>query len=114
MIISAPLQAQERCEHVPVEDGSAYGCVRGSGGVAIVLAARAGLSSGTWDGLLSELSAFGRVVTFDRPGLGQGAPVSGPRTPTRIAREIRRLLSTLSAPGPFMLAVIRALAEPER
>ena len=71
--------------------------------MTVVLAAGAGQTSRTWHGLVPELSAAARVVTFDRPGLGQSEPGAEPRTPTRIARELRSVLETLGVEGSLIL-----------
>ena len=64
-----PLAAQDRCG--PVGERMIFACLRGTAGPTIVLAAGAGQTSGTWDPLMDELAGLGRVLTFDRPGLGR-------------------------------------------
>ncbi|NNK48371.1 MAG: alpha/beta hydrolase [Gemmatimonadetes bacterium] len=80
-----------------------HGCLHGEEGPTIVLAAGAGQDSRTWAPLVEELASIGRVVSFDRPGLGRSPDVEGPRTPTVIALEIRDLLATLGVSGPAIL-----------
>jgi pimeloyl-ACP methyl ester carboxylesterase len=80
-----------------------HGCLFGEEGPTIVLAAGAGQDSRTWDPLIEELASMGRVVSFDRPGLGRSPDVEGPRTPTAIATEIRDLLTSLGVSGPTIL-----------
>ena len=53
--------------------------------------------------VLVRLPPLGSVVTFDRPGLGSSPAVAGPRTPTRIARELHDVLATLEVSGPVVL-----------
>lgn len=98
--LASPLSGQDGCG--PVGERAISTCVRGVEGPTIVLAAGAGQDSRTWEPLLDELSALGRVVTFDRPGLGRSPPVAGARTPTVIAREIRALVAALDLPGPIV------------
>jgi pimeloyl-ACP methyl ester carboxylesterase len=80
-----------------------YACLRGVEGPTIVLAAGAGQDSRTWAPLVEELASVGRVLSFDRPGLGQSPDVAGPRTPTAIAHELRAVLTALDLSGPMVL-----------
>lgn len=75
----------------------------GTGSPTVVLAAGAGLTSGTWSDIAPKLASFSRVVTFDRAGLGRSDPRPAPRTPTQIARELRSLLRLLEIDGPVVL-----------
>lgn len=99
--ISSPVVGQGRCG--PVGGSAIHSCLDGDGGPTIVLAAGAGQDSRTWAPLIEELASIGRVVSFDRPGLGRSPDVEGPRTPTAIAIEIRELLATLGVSGPTIL-----------
>lgn len=101
MAVSSPAVGQGSCG--PVGEYAMHGCLYGEGGPTIVLAAGAGQDSRTWTPLLDELVSIGRVVSFDRPGLGRSPDVDGPRTPTVIALEIRDLLRTLGVAGPTIL-----------
>lgn len=78
-------------------------CVSGDGPRTVVLAAGAGQTSGTWREMVPELSMTARVVTFDRPGLGRSDAGLEPRTPTRIANELRELLRGIGVDGPVVL-----------
>lgn len=92
---------QARCDGVgPIR---IYACVYAGEGPTLVLAAGAGQDSRTWAPLVAPLNARSRVVTFDRPGLGQSPNVEGARTPTAIARELREVLSHLGVSGPLLL-----------
>ncbi|NNK63995.1 MAG: alpha/beta hydrolase [Gemmatimonadetes bacterium] len=71
--------------------------------MTVVLAAGAGQTSRTWTSLRSRLTSSARVVTFDRPGLGESPPGRSARTPTQIARELRHVLDALSPSGPLLL-----------
>ncbi|MDH3402387.1 MAG: alpha/beta hydrolase [Acidobacteriota bacterium] len=94
---------QESCRRISIDGRGINACVSGEGPVTVVLAAGAGQSSRTWDGLVVELSMTARVITFDRPGFGQSDPGVEPRTPTRIARELRSLLEALGVEGSVVL-----------
>lgn len=95
--------AQEECGLFPLETGTVHACSLGSGPVTVVLAAGAGQTSRTWLSLRSRLASSARVVTFDRPGLGQSPRGRSPRTPTRIARELNGVVDALGAAGPLVL-----------
>lgn len=97
------VSAQEGCRRVPSAGGGVNVCVSGQGMATVVLAAGAGQTSETWSGLVPELSMTARVVTFDRPGLGRSDPALEPRTPTRIANELREVLRALGIDGPVVL-----------
>lgn len=97
------ISAQESCRRVPIDGLRVNVCVSGEGPVTVVLAAGAGQTSSTWSGLVPQLSMTARVVTFDRPGLGQSDPGAEPRTPTRIALELRQLLTTVGVDGSVVL-----------
>ena len=91
------------CRDVRVADSSIHACLSGSGPPTVVLAAGAGLTSRTWEPVVQALRGEARVLTFDRPGLGQSPPGPLPRTPTRIAQEIRALLVAMEIDGPLIL-----------
>jgi pimeloyl-ACP methyl ester carboxylesterase len=97
------VSAQENCRRVLIDGLGINVCVSGEGPGTVVLAAGAGQTSGTWSDLVPELSMTARVVTFDRPGLGRSDPGVEPRTPTRIANELRELLKTLGVDGSVVL-----------
>lgn len=97
------VEAQETCGLFPLEAGAMHACTRGTGPVTVVLAAGAGQTSRTWTSLRSRLTSAARVVTFDRPGLGQSPPGRSPRTPTQIANELHHLLEALDLTGPVLL-----------
>lgn len=103
LLITGELAAQPHCQLVSVDGRAIHACVSGSGSTTIVLAAGAGQTSGTWSRIAPELARHARVITFDRPGLARSDAGVSPRTPTRIARELRRLLEALGVEGPLVL-----------
>ena len=103
LVVATSVSVQENCRRVLVDGLGINACVSGEGPGTVVLAAGAGQTSGTWSRLVPELSMTARVITFDRPGLGQSDPGLEPRTPTRIASELRRLLQTLGIDGSVVL-----------
>lgn len=101
--VAGPAWAQEECRLVTLETGAVHACTEGAGPVTVVLAAGAGQTSRTWAPLRSSLGAAVRVVTFDRPGLGESPSGESPRTPTQIARELRAVIEALGLSGPLVL-----------
>ena len=101
--LATSASAQEECRLVPLETGAVHACVFGEGPVTVVLAAGAGQTSGTWNALVPRLASSVRVVTFDRPGLGQSPPSRSPRTPTQIGRELHAVVKSLDLAGPLIL-----------
>lgn len=91
------------CRDVQNAHVSLYACLSGTGPVTVVLAAGAGLTHRTWAPVVQALRHEARVLTFDRPGLGQSPPGPLPRTPTQIAHELRALLVALEIHGPLIL-----------
>lgn len=103
MWVPLSASAQEECGLFPLERGAIYACSLGTGPVTVVLAAGAGQTSQTWRSLRSRLPSSARVVTFDRPGLGESPPSESARTPTQIAHELRDVLNALGLSGPVVL-----------
>lgn len=104
-VLCVPLSAsaQEECGLFPSVTGAIHACSVGTGPVTVVLAAGAGQTSRTWSSLRPRLTSSARVVTFDRPGLGESPPSQASRTPTQIAHELRAVLDTLGRSGPVIL-----------
>lgn len=103
MWVPLSASAQEECGLFPLETGAMHACSVGTGPVTVVLAAGAGQTSRTWSALRSRLTSSARVVTFDRPGLGESPPSQSSRTPTQIAHEVRDVLEALGLSGPVVL-----------
>ena len=103
LCVPLPASAQETCRLVAIETGSVHACSSGTGPTTVILAAGAGQTSRTWDSLRSQLATSARVLTFDRAGLGASPPGPPPRTPTRIARELRAVVEALDVSGPLVL-----------
>lgn len=78
---------------------------RGSGGPTVVLVAGITGWSKDWARQVGPLAAGGRVCVYDRPGLGQSLPRTGPATIDSLdhARELRALLSAAGERGPYIL-----------
>ncbi|MGW2250457.1 alpha/beta fold hydrolase [Kitasatospora sp. NPDC001660] len=74
----------------------------GRGGPTVVLVAGSGASALTWMPVLSELARYGRVVAYDRAGLGASDPDAGLTLETQLA-DLAALVEHLGD-GPCVLA----------
>ncbi len=77
-------------------------CV-GTGAPTVVIDGGAGHWSVHYRHVQETLAADTRVCTYDRVGLGQSDMVGGPRTSSRMADELHRLLAAADERGPFVL-----------
>jgi pimeloyl-ACP methyl ester carboxylesterase len=78
-------------------------CEGSAPGPTVVIEAGSGDDSTLWDGMVRRVSAFARVCTYDRAGLGWSDPVSGSRTIDDRAGDLKTLLAAAGLPGPFVL-----------
>jgi Predicted hydrolases or acyltransferases (alpha/beta hydrolase superfamily) len=76
----------------------------GQGSPAVILDAGLGGSSQDWKRVQSGLAATTRVCIYDRAGYGWSDPGPLPRTSSRIASELRTLLTRAGIPPPYVLA----------
>ncbi len=90
-----------------VVDGQAYHVdISGSSGPSIVFEAGLGNDSTTWKSIAGPVSAFARIVLYDRAGLGQSAavaPSNVPITAAEAARNLHTLLSAAGIPRPYLV-----------
>lgn len=77
--------------------------VSGHGSPTIVLEAGSGGTAGTWRTLQPALTPFGRIVSYDRAGMGRSEPSTRPRTARVIAEELRVALTRAELSPPFLL-----------
>ncbi len=75
----------------------------GSGPVTVVLEAGIAATSISWALVAREVSKFARVIAYDRAGLGWSELLDTPRTPSRIAVELRAVLGAVAAKPPYIL-----------
>lgn len=75
----------------------------GDGPPTVVVDQGAGGWSVHWMHLHAELARTSRVCLYDRAGLGWSDPSSGPRTSTRAADDLARLLESAQEQRPFVL-----------
>lgn len=78
----------------------------GDAGPAIVFEAGQGEDLGTWDLVAGPVAAFGRVVLYDRAGLGASLPLAdaaSPITAAGVVRDVRALLAAAGFGPPYVL-----------
>ncbi len=75
----------------------------GKGRPTVILDAGLGGTSRDWGLVQARLAAHARVCAYDRAGMGHSDPGPEPRSPARIAAELRRLLKAAGVPGPYVL-----------
>jgi len=76
---------------------------RAPGQAAVVFESGGSAPLETWDPILAAVARFAPLVAYDRAGTGQSAWDSLPPTPERVSARLRRLLSRLEVPPPYIL-----------
>jgi pimeloyl-ACP methyl ester carboxylesterase len=76
----------------------------GQGTPAVVLEMGLGMGGGYFEDIARSVSAFARVVWYDRAGLGQSDPEPKPRTIADLAGDLHKLLHAAQIPVPYVLA----------
>lgn len=75
----------------------------GQGSPTVILDAGLGGTSLDWSTVQRRLSTRTRVCAYDRAGMGWSDPGPVPRSPFRMANELRRLLINAGEHGPYVL-----------
>lgn len=77
----------------------------GSEGTGIVFESGLGADSHAWDKVSGPISQFGRVILYDRAGLGQSQPMQAqdPVTAEAVATRLHALLDAVGVPPPWVL-----------
>ena len=75
----------------------------GEGSPTVILEAGLPGNSLAWMSVFSEIAAFTRVCSYDRPGYGWSEPASSPRTADTIVQELRMLLQAADIKPPYVL-----------
>jgi pimeloyl-ACP methyl ester carboxylesterase len=78
-------------------------CAGSSAGPAVVIEAGSGNDSTLWEDMVRHVSAFARVCTYDRAGLGWSDPAPGSRTIDDRAADLHALLAAANVPAPYVL-----------
>ena len=76
----------------------------GTGSPTVVLEAGFPGSSLDWSLVQPAVALFTQVCSYDRAGFGWSQQGQLPRSSSRIAEELRALLSAAQVPGPYLLA----------
>lgn len=77
----------------------------GARGPGVVFESGLGADSHAWDRVAGPISAFGRVILYDRAGLGQSQPMQAddPVTAEGVATRLHALLDAVGVPPPWVL-----------
>lgn len=78
-------------------------CAGSAAGPTVIIEAGSGNDSTLWEGMVRRVSAFARVCTYDRAGLGWSDAAPGPRTIDDRAADLHALLVAANVPGPYVL-----------
>ncbi len=76
----------------------------GTGPATVVLEAGVAATSLSWALVQPEVARFARVISYDRAGYGWSDPIDAPRTPSRVAAELRAVLEAVKARPPYIFA----------
>jgi pimeloyl-ACP methyl ester carboxylesterase len=80
-----------------------YSVEKGRGAPAVVFESGFAATSLNWMGVQDAVAEVARTVAYDRGGLGWSVGFNSPRTPTKIAEELRAMLRELGVEPPFVL-----------
>ena len=69
----------------------------------VVLEAGAGNGADTWRDVQTPISAFARVCSYDRPGMGTSDALSQPQSAIEVVETLHGLLQAAAEPGPYVL-----------
>ncbi len=75
----------------------------GAGSPTVILEAGPNDSSLIWRLVQPQISQFTRVCSYDRAGFGWSDGPNEPRSSSNMAKELDRLLTRASVPGPYIL-----------
>lgn len=90
---------------VDVGGRSLYYADTGTDGPTVVLESGLGDLAAPWSGLIPDIAAFARVVSYDRPNTEASAsdPAPTPRTGGDVVTDLHTLLENAAIPGPYVL-----------
>lgn len=75
----------------------------GEGRPAVVIISGMSVLKDSYLGLQRRLGRKTRVISYDRPGIGDSTPNSEPRTLDYIDKDLKALLQALNVPPPYVL-----------
>lgn len=75
----------------------------GAGSPTVVFESGLGASALEWAVVAPRIAGTTTVLTYDRAGYGQSAPVPAPHTGMQMADDCLRLLEATGAPSPYLL-----------
>lgn len=78
-------------------------CAGTSAGPTVVIEAGSGDDSTLWEDMVRRVSAFARICTYDRAGLGWSDPAPGSKTIDDRAADLNTLLMAAKVPAPYIL-----------
>lgn len=99
-MIPGRLPRRRKCQ---VGDGTLEYVLSGTGPATLVLFNGSGVTLEGWGRLYPQIERFGRVLAFNRFGVGGSSPPRGPQTGTTVLRATRELLAALELPPPYVL-----------
>jgi pimeloyl-ACP methyl ester carboxylesterase len=90
---------------IDVGGRSLYYANTGTDGSTVVLESGLGDPAAPWSGLLPDIAAFARVVSYDRPNTEASAsdPAPTPRSGADVVADLHTMLETAAIPGPYVL-----------
>ena len=89
---------------VDIGDGQKlYLFEKGSGGPAVIFESGISATSQNWLHVQESVSAFARVIAYDRGGLGWSTPCASERTPSNLSRELQAMLQNAGIEPPYVL-----------
>ena len=84
------------------EDRVEY-CLYGDSGPVIVLINGFRMSLESWEKLYPEIGQYGRVLTYNRLGIGKSTKANTDQTGNVVVNIMREMLSALNLQPPFFL-----------
>ena len=100
-IVSCNVKAQER--KVDFDEYQIHIKETGEGKPTVIIEAGLGSGYDAYDTLQTALSSHTRVVSYDRPGLGESSKSPNPRTLPNYVTELRLLLEKEDIDPPYIL-----------
>ena len=78
-------------------------CEGGGDGPTVILLAGGGGTTGTWDKVQPAVSAFAKVCSYDRAGLGRSDSINGRQSAEEIVNDLSMLLKNARIQPPYVL-----------